>query len=478
MTKTCRTTLLICIVLMLTACAQAAKKDVVDEASIMERFRESTPAYTEKQAQAYVKEVLPLVEEVTGRKFKTPPTVKLVRRADLYPVLRKELTPRIKRIFNTLNDEQVRSCAESTAWVYSMCLLGKYGTTTKKLYLLPRNLNPLMNITGANPEYRQQIVKLMISHELAHALQDQEMDIDKVENRAKSVENEIAMSATIEGFGVYVQDAVADKLKIGAAAKEFARLIAIGSIKGMDPADEVLAQQNAGAVADVYLRGGDFIAWQFDKGGIEQVWRVLANPPTSTSMIYHPETYSSVEQATFDYGKVLKGLEQLLVKRKWIVTTQTVGELELRSAWTGMNAKDLDTTLKSRKTSYRSLCTSGDAMLYIDLMILNDKSVAPLIMSATEDVVHANLAKMSASKKYKFTPCAPADFTALKGKADIARRFSMAISVENRSYPISYFDIARGNAIVRVYSGGVTIPDGRLVSMFDELWKRLPAEDK
>ena len=72
----------------LTQAAQNARE------LLMERLREGAPAYTEAQAQAYVKEVLPVVEQVAGRKFKTTPKIKLVRRDEPMPVLEKD---RIKR---------------------------------------------------------------------------------------------------------------------------------------------------------------------------------------------------------------------------------------------------------------------------------------------------------------------------------------------------------------------------------------------
>ncbi len=476
MVRGCRAAIWALMLVILATFAQTALAAKGTGGSDETEWWNTPPAYTEAQAKAYVKEMLPLVEQAAGRKFKITPVVKVVTPDDLYPIMRKEVTPRIQRMFPTLSKDQARSMADSMASLYSECCLGKYGTITERLYLLPRNVRPILRLCEASQKYEQQIVKLVVAHELAHALQDQYIGITRQENSLDTVEKQLAYTSTIEGFGMFVENSVADTLKMDAAAKQLALLISTGSYKGMDPVDKVSAQQVMGAVSDMYLRGQDFVSWHFGKGGLDQVWSVLAHPPIYTSMIYHPEAYRADAKPKQDYAPALKELEKMISKRKWTTVTQALGEMELRAYNAGMDAGDMDALIGGTEQIYETRATADGVSLHIDLMMLKEKSSAPTIISAAENLARADVAKMSESKKYKFTPCAPADFNAMKGKADVARRFSYAVSIGDSSYSCTYVSIARGRIVMEIYTGGFTVPDSRIAAVFEELWKRLPAE--
>ena len=276
--------------------------------------------------------------------------MKLVNRAGLIPVLAAEFAPQIRRVDPNLTAAEVKAGSEEMSRDYAMCFLGKYGIGSGKLYLLPRNFQPLMDVAEVDPKYRRQIVQIVIAHELTHALQDQYVSISKLEQTATGTEEKsLAFAATLEGFAVFVQDAVADQLKISGAAKELARLIALGSIKGADPSMEVASRRDVEIVRSIYLSGRDFIAWQFGHGGSEQIWRVLASPPTRTSQVFHPETYSSCSppERELDWSRALKGLETRIGGRKWTVDNKEVGEMELRAAYAGFDEKTREAILSN-----------------------------------------------------------------------------------------------------------------------------------
>lgn len=442
---------------------------------VSQRLREGKPAFTEAQAQSYVREVLPLVEKYSGRKLKTVPTTKLVRRADLLPVLIAEFTPQLKRVYRGWTSQELHDRTSELSDTFAQCCFGKYGVSAHRLYLLPRNFKPLMDLFEVDSKYREQIAKLVIAHELTHAVQDQQLSISKQEAQLDSPEKALAFAATMEGFAMFVQDQVADDLGIDSAGKELARVLSTASINGVDPVAQISAQRTI--MREQYSRGRDFIAWQFNKGGIEQVWQVLASPPLATSVVYHPETYSAASTADTDYAAVLKGLEQLLDKRKWAVTNSAVGEMEIRAGYGGMDDKDKEAILPGIERAQSLVAISGQSEIHLALIITKDPSFPPLLISAVERLAKGNFEKLKASKALKLTPFAPSDFNLMKGKADVARRLVYTVSAEGHSCSLSFIRVARGRIMVELCAQQLSIPEAKAAAMFEELFKRLPTKD-
>ncbi len=470
-----RTALIIFALLSLARLGGAAQPAVRTPEDLMARLKEGKPGYTEAEAQSYVRELIPLVEKAAGRRFKTLPKVKLVNRAGLIPVLAAEFAPQIRRLDPNLTAAELRADSEEMSRDYAMCFLGKYGIGTGKLYLLPRNFQPLMDVAEVDPKYRRQIVEIVIAHELTHALQDQYVSIAKLEQTATSTEERsLAFAATLEGFAVFVQDAVADQLKISGAAKELARLIALGSVKGADPSMEVASQRDVEIVRSVYLSGRDFIAWQFRHGGFEQVWRVLASPPTKTSQVFHPETYCSYSppERGLDWSRALKGLEARIGGRKWTVDNKEVGEMELRAAYIGFDEKTREAILSDIEHAQRLVATSGECEVRIGLVVLKDRSMAPALVSATEKSTIASLEKMRGSKIYETHYSRPANFAEMTGKADIARRISGTMRHGGRIYVFSLVQVARGPVVAYVAAEGINAPPSQVAFILREVLKR------
>src|SRR4029453_8963832 len=97
------------------------------------------------------------------------------------------------------------------------CLLGKYGFVDGTVYLLAGNVRPLFKLCDTDEKQLPAIVKLVVAHELTHALQDQELDLKTTLAAIKNVDASLAISAAIEGQAVFVQDSVGQALELDAA---------------------------------------------------------------------------------------------------------------------------------------------------------------------------------------------------------------------------------------------------------------------
>ncbi len=66
-------------------------------------------------------------------------------------------------------------------------------------------------------------------------------------------------------------------------------------------------------------------------GGTEALWEPVMALPTSTSMLFRPDTYSAVMPTPpRDYAKALTGVEQKLTKGDWVIANTRLGESDLR----------------------------------------------------------------------------------------------------------------------------------------------------
>lgn len=473
-----RIVLLLLLLFSLTNIATAKQSKYLTPEELMARLKEGKPVYTELQAQTYVKELIPLVEQAAGRKFKTTPKVKLVRRDAMESVLAHELAIPYKKLCPNLSSAELNEQLDALSYVYSIFILGKYGTITRTLYLLPRNFQPLMEITDVAPKYRQQIAKLVIAHELSHALQDQYMSLADLQKSPDSIEKSLSLAATIEGFAMFIADKVADELKVNSAAKEMARIIATGSIKGVDPAINAASQREAGILQGIYIQGSKFIAYQSEDGGLEKVWKVIATPPTRTSEIYHPETYSLSPKSTIDYAKVLKGMEKHLGKQSWSVENSEVGEMEMHAAYSDMEDKTKEAIFNNLEHTQKLTAKSGNAEVRISFIILKDPAIAPMLISGVQKASKISFDRMKDSSTFKITALPPAKFAEMRNDADITMRIAHVIKGHGHYYPFAFVQAARGRVIVNVDTRGCCIPGTKIANIMDEIFNRLSTQNQ
>ena len=179
-----------------------------------EMLREAKPAFDQKFAEDLLKEVLPIVEKITGRTFKKTPKVQTASRKVVSEALYHDLLPQLKILLPNASEKKVEQTTRAQAFGMAPLLLGKYGFEDKILYVLPGNFLPLLTLADIDAKYLKPIAMLIVAHELVHALQDQETDLVSQLEHMKSQEEALSISSVIEGHAMLVMERVGKEMKL------------------------------------------------------------------------------------------------------------------------------------------------------------------------------------------------------------------------------------------------------------------------
>lgn len=266
-----------------------------------------------------VADAMPKLEQVVGLKFKTPPKIERRTKAEVREFLMKQLTdPKARALLNgqasvyrglglipdTLNvpDLLQRLLEEQIA--------GYYDPKTKVLYVVD-GLSKLM-------------LGQAVTHELVHALQDQYVPVDSIQENVDDADRQSAAQAVLEGQAVYAQ------LSIDPNAGPMLRMPG-----GWDRIREVIKEGQTGmpvfssaprvireGLLFPYIGGADFARrFMMQRRPSE----LLTDLPTSTKQVLNDEAYFQTRDVsrTVTLPKPTSGT---------VTYSNTMGEFETRLA--------------------------------------------------------------------------------------------------------------------------------------------------
>ncbi len=139
----------------------------------------------------------PLIEEITGRKYKANIEFKLVKRGVVRDVLTEELLPQFRKLLKGATADMINRQAEATAHIMSQVVLGKYSYLKKALYIIPDNVKSQVEMLEVEDEDFEDFVFLVVAHEMVHALDDQHFDLQEILKTRDSAEK---MKLLLIGF--------------------------------------------------------------------------------------------------------------------------------------------------------------------------------------------------------------------------------------------------------------------------------------
>ncbi len=438
-----------------------------------ELLREDGMAFTTEEAQVFVRELMPLVEKSTGKEFIQTPEVVLVDRKGLQWPLVRDLLPQLRIFIKDMSENQLVQVATRRVNSMAPFLLGKYGMEDKILYLLPGNFLPLLKLSKINERHAKSIIKLIIAHELTHALQDQEVDLWKKCKNVNGPEESEALEAAMEGHAVFVQEQVAKQLGLDDTAIEYSRLLVGGTITHKDATMEMVRKKSSARFEQIYLGGKRFIEYYYNKGGNKRVWNILKAPPVETSMISNPEAYSPVRKKKFDYAKTLEGLDKYFGKGNWSVRNTEITKLQLRSSYVNMEANKRDENI-SKITHAQALIVKNIQNFskgkVVIMTLKSDKDCHKLI-SDLEVMALNNIEKMKNSTMQKIEAFVIRDFVGIE--ADISRKLTAtAKPAQGKSYTYVLIRSCRGNVLVQVTSNNLHISDEKIRAISEKVFNR------
>ncbi|MDF1810933.1 MAG: hypothetical protein P1V20_01925, partial [Verrucomicrobiales bacterium] len=177
------------------------------------------PSFSDAEIQSMAVDLIPLVEELNERKFNSPPKVAVSGNFEMIQILGNDLIPQYQKQFPEVSKSSIFLRSYISAGLFAPALMGKYGVTDKAVYVLPENVKATMEARNIPDKLDRDLMKIIIAHELTHALQDQEVDLNSSLLKVKNPDASLAFQALIEGHAVYIQNAAARRLKLQDAAK-------------------------------------------------------------------------------------------------------------------------------------------------------------------------------------------------------------------------------------------------------------------
>ncbi|HPP73967.1 MAG TPA: hypothetical protein PLU88_02420 [Armatimonadota bacterium] len=399
--------------------------------------------YTETQAQADLKEVLPLVEKVTGRKLKKIPGIRIVTADELASIITSDIIEDRTSVESKLTGseaDQKKQLIEQQVHNLTRNCLGKYDRKRKLIYLVPSNVSA----TEKNTDRVNISAKLTLAHELVHALQDQYGELDVADDKEMPLERSTIASAILEGQAYFTAITVADLINSPKALEEARMML------GID-------QGRAG----INLAGIEFIAWHFERGGSDQVWNALDSPPSTIPELFHPEG----PQQT-DYADMLSEFKNDLgLRGADIKVNKPIREWTLKHYYYEMDDELRSRVFQKQFTGHMMILRANNGDGSINLYIIPDqKAIHDFISMVKKDKEkECDQAGVHVDIKYRNIPNA---------KADIAKRLDIKSSNDSATYAF----IARGPVLIRVGTVNSELYDEQAVKIAEEIFRKIPID--
>jgi hypothetical protein len=277
--------------------------------------------FSDFNLQRYTREIVPILEEVSGRTFQPVPEVVWVDPESLSKSIALETLEIFESVFPGLQQESLESLAQG-AQMQLGGLLGKYTPGDQVVHVNDKAVQMVGDELSLSEDDLVDVTKLVLAHELVHALQDQASPVMDALSGAANEDQFHAIRAVEEGQATLVERRVAEHMGLEEAYGVMCRL------QGWS--GETLVDKEAFDVWAVYGLGMTFVEQLEEVHGNDWVWTtLLASPPARTGMLFRPETYDidaepSTLVANFD------GVSEALTKnREWNEVRSPLPEMEL-----------------------------------------------------------------------------------------------------------------------------------------------------
>lgn len=274
------------------------------------------------ELESMVEEIAPVVEQVAGRTFLELPRVVMADEDRLREVIYTERL-HLAKAHPQGTAESAEARARSIADAVTDAFAGKYGFLDKTLYISVDTIAYRLAAQDAPKWLLRPMVRVVVAHELAHALQDQHADLGRMVEQARGRDAVLAIDCAVEGHAVWVHEGVASRMGLGEA------LAVMTDLQGADRALEPMLDPDAYYNSYIYGLGRDFVAFHMHHGGTEQVWEMLRRPPASTAQIATPGRFAHRRSLSWP-SPALRKATRKLAPHRWPTHTRRLGDYEVR----------------------------------------------------------------------------------------------------------------------------------------------------
>ncbi|TVQ92760.1 MAG: hypothetical protein EA397_06280 [Deltaproteobacteria bacterium] len=354
--RVARLALTVALVLLGLAClsgppeSRSSVTDLLDEVgesfSPTPRMELPTPRdaaeLTEADIDLLIQALQPVIEAEAGATFHTTPKGLLGTADALREVLRSETRSVLGKIYDI--PEPVIERMASAVSGELPGLLGKYASSTGAVYLVPSGIAALQTV-GATPDDVNDLMVLLLVHELVHALQDQVARLDPVIEGLEDRDHFDGFRGITEGHANWVTLRVARAIGREEAFWDLSRA------QGWGP--EGLIEPGAFPIFMLYGQGMTLCEHHAEAGGTDRLWELVREPPRSTTMLFRPERYAPSLPERPDLRGVFRGVEDVLTRGiPWVPADSNLGEGVLRSQVIGLSPERVDQVLGSIDWGY------------------------------------------------------------------------------------------------------------------------------
>ncbi|MEQ9616983.1 MAG: hypothetical protein RLN60_02990 [Phycisphaerales bacterium] len=181
-------------------------------------------------------------------------------------------------------------------------LAAQYMPTTREILLNPELIRTLIEAENLDPGAQADWVRLLLAHELTHALQDQELDLIALADRWQTPYALTAQKRAQEGHAMFVQERVSRRLE---RSPLFERMLgALDAGIADEPAHEITDPENRKLreeftsvirpqqpLGSIYREGLEHARAIHERAGADGLWQYVRNPPVFEDEIESIETY-------------------------------------------------------------------------------------------------------------------------------------------------------------------------------------------
>jgi hypothetical protein len=229
--------------------------------------------------------------------------------------------------------------------VASQSILGLYSPRAKHVFVRGSNLTPE--------------VRVVLAHELTHALQDQYFGLDRLGQDNSGADT--GFRALAEADAVRVEDGYVDTLSSSDAKAFEATRSEQAKQADVPGVPEALIDD----LAFPYVFGPAFVATLEQNGGNDAIDRAFKKPPTSEAQIVDPQSYLDGVTVTKVAAPELKSGQKRIEKAHdvgQVSTLEVLGDrLPYDQAWNALKAWTGDQGLTYRENG--KVCFAGDTAL-------------------------------------------------------------------------------------------------------------------
>ena len=384
------------------------------------------------------REVAPSVEAVAGRKLTHLPELVLATPEQIAQVVYEEQLQLLVDVDGMAPEDAERD-ARKTAATVSTAFAGKYGFLDQRLYVSVDGIQRSMALEGAPDWMLRPLIRVVIAHELAHALQDQYTDLNHLVHHAANGDAIMAINCAVEGHAVWVHEQVGEAEGLSDAVAVMTQMLGydVPIRRRMDPGDFYHAY--------VYGLGRDFIAHHAELGGAQRVWRVLADPPDATSMIVAPDTWDApVGGIDPDVRRAMRRASKRLAGKGWRPIDTAMGDYDVRDQLVraGANsaiADDLTAGWNSRLV--------GGAMAGVEVQLLRFKTARSARAFVDDMREQAEAQASLVDGDDPFIQAAAGDFDRVAGDRSAREAFTVSLLGTDR---LGRIWVSRGTDVVQV----------------------------